>query len=139
MSDLKTKRNKKSVRKFIESVEHEGRRADSNELLSLMEEVTGERPEMWGDGIVGFGSYRYKYASGREGDWFLTGFSPRKTSLSLYITCDLSRYEDLLGKLGRHKAGKGCLHINRLSDVDMKVLRRLVKDSVAHVRKREKA
>ncbi len=139
MADLKTARNRKSVAQFLKRVEDPRRREDAMKVLALMEEVTGEKAEMWGDSIVGFGSYHYRYESGREGDWMLTGFSPRKTSLTLYIMSGFTRYEDLLAKLGKHKTGKSCLYINRLEDVDEKVLRRLVKESVAHVKRREKA
>jgi hypothetical protein len=104
-----------------------------------MEEATGEKAEMWGDNIVGFGTYRYKYESGREGEWFLTGFSPRKANLTLYIMSGFSRYQELLGRLGKHKTGKSCLYINRLEDIDIKVLRRLVRESVAHLKRQEKA
>lgn len=138
MAELKTKKNQKSVKKFLDAVEHEGRREDAREILALMEAATGETPQMWGDSIVGFGSYHYRYDSGREGNWFLVGFSPRKRNLTLYIMSGFSKYDDLLSKLGKHKTGKACLYINRLDDVDRKVLRRLVKESVAHVKKREK-
>lgn len=138
MAELKTRKNQKSVKKFLDSVEHQGRREDAREILALMEEVTGEEPQMWGDSIVGFGSYHYRYASGREGDWFLVGFSPRKQNLTLYIMSGFSKYDDLLDKLGKHRTGKSCLYLNRLDDVDRKVLRRLVKESVAHVKRREK-
>lgn len=117
MSDLKTRPNKKSVRKFIDAVENDRRREDTNIILALMEEITGERPVMWGDSIVGFGTYHYKYATGGEGDWFLTGFSPRKTSLVLYIMAGFSRYSDLLAKLGKYKPGRGCLYLNKLEGV----------------------
>ena len=137
MAELKTKRNRKSVKKFLDGVENVRRREDAHKVRALMEEVTGEKPEMWGDSIVGFGSYRYCYGSGREGEWLLTGFSPRKANLTLYIMSGFSRYQELLGKLGKHKTGKSCLYINRLEDVDMKVLRRLVKESVKHLKQGE--
>jgi len=98
-----------------------------------MKEVTGKEPEMWGDSIIGFGSYHYKYASGREGDWFVTGFSPRKQNLTLYIMGGFDNYDVLLGKLGKHKTGKSCLYINKLDDVDMDVLKTLVRASVEHM------
>ena len=139
MSDLKTKKTTKSVSKFLNGIENETRRADAKKVAALMEEVTGEKPKMWGESIVGYGSYHYKYASGREGDWFVAGFSPRKASLTLYIMSGFAGYEGLMKKLGKHKTGKSCLYINRIDDVDTKVLRRLVKESVAHVKKREKA
>jgi len=135
VAELKTKRNRKSAKKFIDGVKDAGRREDAYKIMSLMEEVTGAKPEMWGDSIVGFGAYRYEYESGRSGEWFLTGFAPRKANLTLYIMSGFSRYQELLAKLGKHKTGKSCLYINRLDDIDMKVLRRLVKESVAHVRR----
>jgi hypothetical protein len=139
MAELKTKRNRKSVNKFLDGVENETRRNDAKAVLAMMQDITGAKPEMWGDSIVGFGTYRYKYDSGREGDWFQTGFSPRKASLTLYIMSGFSRYQELLKKLGKHKTGSSCLYINRLEDVDLKVLKRLVKESVAHVKRKEKA
>ncbi len=98
-----------------------------------MEEVTGEKGKMWGDSIIGFGSYRYTYASGREGDWMLVGFSPRKQNITLYIMSGFDNYQNLLDKLGKHKTGKSCLYINKTEDVDMDVLRHLVKQSVDHM------
>jgi hypothetical protein len=138
VAELKTKRNRKSVKRFLEGVNDPGRREDARKVMALMEEVTGEKPEMWGDSIVGFGAYRYKYESGREGEWFLTGLSPRKANLTLYIMSGFSRYQELLEKLGKHKTGKSCLYISRLGDIDVKALRRLIKESVAHVGRREK-
>lgn len=101
--------------------------------MELMKDVTGDEPAMWGDSIVGFGSYTYKYASGRQGDWFLTGFSPRKQSLTLYIMSGFDEYESLLSKLGRYSTGKSCLYIKKLEDVDQEVLRELVQKSVVHM------
>ena len=138
MAEMKTKRNKQSVTKFINAVEHEGRRTDAKAVLKLMKEVTGEKPEMWGDAIVGFGTHHYIYASGREGDWPVTGFSPRKQNMSLYIMSGFSKYGSLLKKLGKHKIGKSCLYINKLEDVDLDVLRQLISESVAHMKKIEK-
>ena len=138
MAELKTKRNRKSVKKFLAGVDDK-RREDALAVAAMMADATGAEPEMWGDSIVGFGSYHYRYESGREGDWFLTGFSPRATSLVLYIMAGFSRYEDLLAGLGKHKTGKSCLYIKRLADVDVKVLGRLIEESVAHLRRRETA
>lgn len=135
MSDLKTKRNAGDVEAFLESVENQRRKEDSFTVLELMKAVTGKEPIMWGDSIIGFGSYHYKYASGREGDWFVTGFSPRKQSLTLYIMGGFDDYDELLGKLGKHKTGKSCLYINKLADVDMEVLKALVTASVEHMEK----
>jgi len=135
MAELKTKRNKGDVDAFLDSVANEKRRQDSFTVLELMKQVTGKKPEMWGDSIVGFGSYHYKYASGREGNWFLVGFSPRAQNLTLYIMAGFDTYETLLGKLGKHTTGKSCLYIKRLEDVDMDVLKELVRRSVEHMEK----
>ncbi|MFC1529936.1 DUF1801 domain-containing protein [Gemmatimonadota bacterium] len=126
MSELKTKKNDVSVEGFLNSVDHEKRRTDSMVVLELMIKITGEEPAMWGDSIVGFGSYHYTYASGREGDWMITGFSPRKQSLTLYIMPGFEKYADLMGKLGKYKTGQSCLYINKLEDVDLKVLEELI-------------
>ncbi|HKJ27189.1 MAG TPA: DUF1801 domain-containing protein [Anaerolineales bacterium] len=134
MSENKTKPTDAKVEKFLNSVENEKRKIDSFEVLELMKQITGEPAKMWGDSIVGFGSYHYKYASGREGDWFLAGFSPRKQSLTLYITAGFIYYEELLAKLGKYKTGKSCLYINKLEDVDQEVLKELIKESVEHMR-----
>jgi len=134
MSNLKTALNDGSVEDFLNSVEDEKKREDSNNILNLMQDITGEEPKMWGDSIVGFGSYHYKYASGREGDWFQTGFSPRKQNMTLYIMAGFDRYEELLAKLGKYKTGKSCLYVKKLEDVDQDVLRELVTQSVAYVK-----
>jgi len=129
MSEVKTKKNEASVEGFLKSVENEKRREDSFVVLDLMKEVTGEKPTMWGTSIVGFGSYHYKGASGREGDWMKVGFSPRKQNMTLYIMDGFGSYDSLLDKLGKYKTGKSCLYINKLEDVDQTVLRKLVKQS----------
>ncbi len=138
MAELKTQRNSASVSNFINSVESEQKREDSLKLLQLFEEVTGLKASMWGDSIIGFGSYHYKSdRSTQEGDWPLTGFSPRKSNISIYIMPGFGAYEDQLSKLGKHKVSKGsCLYINKLADIDTKVLSTLIKDSVAEMRKR---
>lgn len=130
---MKTQKNEASVEGFLNRVENEKRREDSFVVLDLMKEVTGEKPVMWGTSIVGFGSYHYKYASGREGDWFVVGFSPRKQSMTLYIVDGFGNYDLLLRDLGKYKTGKSCLYINKLEDVDQKVLRELVMQSVESV------
>jgi len=130
MSEPKTKKNSAGVEGFLKSVENEKRREDSFAVLDLMKEVTGEEPTMWGTSIVGFGTYHYKYASGREGDWMKVGFSPRKKNLTLYIMEGFSSYDSLLDKLGKYSTGKSCLYINKLEDVDQAVLKELVKQSV---------
>jgi hypothetical protein len=132
VAELKTQKNDASVEAFLHTVD-EKRREDCFALLKLMDEVTGAPAKMWGSAIVGFGEYHYKYASGREGDWMLVGFSPRKQNLTLYIMSGFDRYDELLGKLGKHSVGKSCLYIKRLADVDTDVLRQLVEASVAHM------
>ncbi len=127
MSELKTRPGKSSVKKFIESVEHPTRQSDAFTLLEMMEKITGEKPVMWGSSIIGFGSYHYQYASGKEGDWLRIGFSPRKNSLSLYIMDGFTQYEMLLKKLGKHKTGKSCLYINKLADVDLNILEEMIR------------
>ncbi|MGD8404154.1 MAG: DUF1801 domain-containing protein [Anaerolineales bacterium] len=133
MAELKTKRNKGDVEAFLNSVSDERKREDSFAILDLMKQTTGKEPEMWGDSIVGFGSYHYKYKSGREGDWFLTGFSPRKQNLTLYIMSGFDEYDQLLSKLGKHSTGKSCLYIKKIEDVDVDVLKELVQKSVEHM------
>ena len=135
MSDLKTQPTDNSAEVFLNTVENQKRKMDSFEILELMKQVTGEEPTMWGDSIIGFGSYDYKYASGREGSWFLVGFSPRKQNLTLYIMSGFEQYDELLSKLGKYKTGKSCLYINKLEDVDQDVLKKLVKESVDHMKK----
>jgi len=134
MTELKTKRTDASVIDFLNAVEHEGKRKDSFAILELMREVTGEEPAMWGPSIVGFGSYTYQYASGRQGEWMLVGFSPRKRNLTLYIMSGFDEYDSLLERLGKYKTGKSCLYINKLADVDLQVLRELVQLSVQHMK-----
>jgi hypothetical protein len=129
MAELKTKLNDASVDDFLSAFPEETRK-DCYEILKMMNQATKSKPKMWGTSIIGFGTYHYKYASGREGDWMLTGFSPRKQNLTLYIMSGFDRYNDLLKKLGRHSIGKGCLYIKRLSDVDKKVLKELITQSV---------
>jgi hypothetical protein len=136
MAELKTTTNRASVRKFIDGIEDETRRADCRTVMKLMQDITKAEPAMWGPSIVGFGSYHYKYESGREGDWFVTGFSPRKQALTLYITSGFSKYDELLATLGTHKTGKSCLYIKRLDDIHLPTLKKLIKASVAHVSKK---
>ena len=135
MAENKTQKTGASAEDFINSVEIKRRREDGFTLLELMKEVTGEEPEMWGPSIIGFGDYHYKYESGREGDFFLTGFSPRKQSLSLYIMAGFEEYDSLLEALGKHRKGASCLYINKLADVDMGVLRELIEKSVEQAKK----
>lgn len=133
MAELKTKPTEQSVQEFIAAIPDEQRRRDCAAIADLMREASGAEPVMWGN-IVGFGRYRYRYASGREGDWFITGFAPRKQSLTLYIMAGFAQYDALLARLGKHSTGKSCLYIKRLSDVDQDLLRELVARSVAHMR-----
>jgi hypothetical protein len=130
MAELKTKKHEGSVDEFLRSVADENKRLDSYTILRLMSETTHAEPNMWGDSIVGFGNRHLKYESGRELDWFIIGFSPRKQNLTLYLGLGAMQSEDLLAKLGKYKVGKGCLYINKLEDVDINVLRELVKRSV---------
>jgi hypothetical protein len=130
MAELKTKVNDASVEGFLNSVKDEQTRQDCFEILKIMKQVTREEPKMWGTSIVGFGSYHYKGASGREGDWMLTGFSPRKQNLTLYLMGGFDAQANLLKKLGKHKTSVGCLYIKKLADVDKRVLKELIKNSV---------
>ena len=129
-AELKTKPTKADVEKFLNGIKDEKIREDSYKILKMMKQITKEEPKMWGPSIIGFGNYHYKYASGREGDWFLAGFSPRKQSLTIYAMSYLKKHKDILKRLGKHKIGKGCLYINKLEDVDMKVLRELIKEAI---------
>jgi hypothetical protein len=135
-TDLKTKKTARSVEKFLDSIPDENTRADCYALLNIMKEITRAEPRMWGSSMVGFGSYHYKYESGREGDWFLTGFSPRKQNLTLYIMSGFNEYDELMQKLGTYKTGKSCLYVKRLDDIDSVVLKKLIKKSIAHLKKK---
>ena len=130
MAEAKTKPTGASVQAFIKRVPDEGRRRDSLELVKVMKQVTKAEPKMWGPSIVGFGSHHFVYASGREGDWPLAAFSPRKQELTVYILGGFPRYAELMAKLGKHRTGKACLYINRLSDVDPTVLKQLIAESM---------
>ncbi|HVQ40353.1 MAG TPA: DUF1801 domain-containing protein [Pyrinomonadaceae bacterium] len=130
MAELKTKPTAESVLAFLNNLTDEDRRADCLAVIDIMRDVTKEEPEMWGTSIVGFGRYRYKYADGREREWMLTGFSPRKNDLTLYIMQGFESSPDLMKRLGKHKTGKSCLYVKKLADVDLKVLRQLVAKSV---------
>lgn len=140
MAEIKTKLTKASAWDFIEKIPDKTKMRDSLVLLKLFQDVTGEKPKMWGTSIIGFGLYHYKSErSSQEGDWPLTGFSPRKQNLTLYIMMGFTEYAGLLKKLGKHKTSKGCLYINKLSDVDIKVLEQLVKKSFLQMKKQYKA
>lgn len=136
MAKLKTIPQDSSVEAFLDQVADPDKRADSYALLEIMKTVTGEQPVMWGSSIVGFGSYHYRYASGREGDWMLTGFSPRKQQMSLYIMSGFDQFEELLNALGKYKTGKSCLYIKSVSDIDVEVLKQLIKASVEYLKAR---
>ncbi|MDJ0916651.1 MAG: DUF1801 domain-containing protein [Woeseiaceae bacterium] len=136
MAELKTKPTSQSVTAFMNAIEDKTQRADCRAIAAMMRKATGKRAKMWGSSMVGYGSYHYKYASGQEGDYFLTGFSPRKQATSVYIMAGFSGYDALMKKLGKHKTGKSCLYIKKLSDVDEKVLEQLIRKSVAEMRKK---
>ncbi|MHA2084957.1 MAG: DUF1801 domain-containing protein [Candidatus Thorarchaeota archaeon] len=134
MGEPKTKPTGESVEDFLNAVEHPQKREDGFELLKMMKEITKEKPTMWGPSIVGFGSYHYKHKTGREGDMPITGFSPRKRNLTVYVMLGFEEYSDLLDKLGKHKLGKSCLYINKLADVDATVLQQIISKSVKQLR-----
>ena len=132
MSDNKTRPTEESVEDFLDSVDNHQRKKDSLELLEIMKETTADKPVMWGPSIVGFGAYHYKYASGREGDIFKVGFSPRKSYLTVYIRPGLFLYEEELESLGKFREGKGCLYVNKLDDVDKTVLKTIIEKSYTY-------
>ena len=134
MAENKTKPGKASVTAFVNGIEDKQKRSDVKKIAAMMREATGSRATMWGSSIIGFGSYHYKYASGREGDFMVTGLSPRKQALTVYIMPGFGRFESLMAKLGKYKTGKSCLYIKRLSDVDEQVLKRLIVGSVKYMR-----
>jgi len=137
-AEPKTKLTDANVKKFLNSVEDPQRRTDSLKVCELMQAITKQEPKMWGTAIVGFGTYHYVYASGREGDWMQVGFSPRKNALTLYIMSGFSAYEDLMKDLGKYKTGKSCLYIKKLEDIDLKVLKKLIRESVKYIKKKYK-
>jgi hypothetical protein len=138
MAELKTKPNDSSVAKFLNSIDDIQKKEDSWKVLEIMEDISGAPAKMWGPNIVGFGTYHYVYDSGRTGDWMLTGFSPRKQALTLYLMSGNATFEDDLKNLGKHKIGKSCIYIKKLSDIDEKVLRKLIKESIEKVKERYK-
>lgn len=135
MAELKTKLNNASVDKFLKSVKDEQTRADCFQIVEIMKKAAKAEPKMWGTSIVGFGSYHYKYASGREGHWFVIGFSPRKQNLTLYGMGGFNRHTELLSKLEKHSLGGGCLYIKKLADVDIKILKELIMLTVKTAKK----
>ena len=132
LAEIKTKQNNASVEEFIDSVPDEQKRKDSLVILKMMEKATKEQPKMWGSSLIGFGNKRFKSpATGREVDWFKIGFSPRKTNLSLHLILDLKKHADAMKNLGKHKTGSGCLYINKLADVDIRILEKLIAAAAA--------
>ena len=130
MAELKTKPTQASVKEFLNQIPDKERRDDCFAVAKMMEEVTGNKPKMWGPSIVGFGTYHYKYESGREGDWPIAAFSPRKKDLTLYIMMGFEQNPELMKQLGKHSTGKSCLYIKRLSDIHMPTLKKLIKTSI---------
>jgi hypothetical protein len=137
MAELKTTKNDASVEDFLNSVADEKKRSASFVILDLMKKAAQAEPKMWGASIIGFGHYHYKSKSGREGDWFPIGFSPRKQNLTLYLMDGFDKHGDLFAKLGKHKLGKGCLYINKLEDVDVSVLKELLNRAVKNMSQEE--
>ena len=135
----KTLPTRVSVTAFVNAVEHEGRKRDAKTILALMKKLTGEKAVMWGPSIIGFGSYHYKYESGHEGDMLLVGFSPRKANLVLYVLGSIDEDDPLLDRLGKYKRGRACLYVNKLEDVDMKILEKVIMKSYRNTKKRWKA
>lgn len=133
MAEPKTKPNKNSIPQFINQIENKIRQADSKIILKMMQDITKTKATLWGTAIIGFGTYHYKYASGCEGDWMKTGFSPRKSYISVYLMDGFDEYKDLLELLGKHKRGKSCLNINKLADVDVDVLEKLIRKSYLYM------
>lgn len=134
--ELKTKKTEQSVAAFLAALEDEERRRDCKKVLAIMKSITKSQPKMWGTSIVGFGAYRYVYASGQSGDWPLTGFSPRKQNLTLYIMPGFDKYPALMKRLGKFKTGKSCLYLKSLDDVDLPTLKTLIRESVATMKRR---
>ncbi|MRX26707.1 DUF1801 domain-containing protein [Kangiella sp. HZ709] len=135
----KTQPNNGDVKAFLNAVEHKKRREDSFIMLEMMTEITGEKPVMWGDSIIGFGQFTYNYKSGRSGEWFYTGFSPRKQNLTLYIMDGFKKRPELLDKIGKCKTSVACLYINKLEDVDEDILRQVIKESAEYVKEQQSA
>ena len=134
MAELKTQPTKASVKEFFNQISDKERRDDCIAVAKMMEEITGHKPKMWGPSIVGFGTYHYKYASGREGDWPIAAFSPRKKDLTLYIMMGFEKQTELMKQLGKHSTSKSCLYIKRLSDVHIPTLKKLIKTSVKQLK-----
>lgn len=136
MAELKTTPTENSVQAFLASVEDDQKRKDCDTLIKVMSSITQAQPKMWGESIVGFGNYHYRYASGREGDWFQVGFSPRKQNLTVYIMCGFDKHQDIMEKLGKYKTGSSCLYLKKLEDIDLKVLRELMEQSIHYLKEK---
>jgi len=136
MAELKTRPSNADVGQFLNTISDPVKQKDARVILQMMQDITAEKPILWGPGIIGFGELHYHYKSGREGDWFITGFSPRKQALTFYFMDGAENHSELLTRLGKHKRGVGCLYVKRLADIEMDVLRELITKSVAHQRKR---
>lgn len=136
MSENKTKPTDVDINEFLNKIENPAQTEDTLKIIKMMKEITGEEPKLWGDSIIGFGEYRYKYASGREGDWFLTGVSPRKNNTTLYLSYGFENHSDLMGELGKYKTGKACLYIKKLEDINEAALKKLISRSAEEVKKR---
>lgn len=136
MAKNKTIPNNNDVAIFLNNIIDEQKRKDAFELLNIMKEITNEEPKMWGSSIVGFGEYHYRYESGREGDMFLSGFSPRKQNITIYIVSGLERYDAILQRIGRHKIGKSCFYVKKLNDIDNKLLAEMIIDSVSRIKQK---
>ena len=134
MAKNKTVSNDNNVNDFLNNVKNEQKRNDTFDLINLMKEITGEEPKMWGASIVGFGEYHYEYKSGREGDMFLSGFSPRKQNIAIYIMAGVENYEKVLKNIGKYKMGKSCFYINKLDDIDLVLLKEMISDSVKKIK-----
>ena len=134
MAELKTRPTRRSVTAFLAAIPDDRMQRDCRTLLTILRRITKATPRMWGSSIVGLGDYHFTYASGREGDWFLIGFAPRKHDLTIYLMDGLDRHARLLAKLGRHKTGKGCLYLRTLEDIHLPTLERLLRDSVQNLK-----
>ena len=136
MAELKTRPNNQNVDDFLQTVSDPAKREDCQSVLDIMKQITQQEPKMWGDSMVGFGNYHYQYTSGREGNWFLTGFSPRKQSLTIYIMSGFDQFDPLMSQLGKYKNSKSCLYVKKLDDIDLGILKELIAESIKLLSKR---
>jgi len=136
MAELKTRPNNQNVDDFLKKVSDPAKRKNCHRVLDIMKQITQQEPKMWGDSMVGFGNYHYQYTSGREGNWFLTGFSPRKQSLTIYIMSGFDQFEHLMSQLGKYKNSKSCLYVKKLDDIDLGILKELIAESIKLLSKR---